>query len=168
MLRRHVPNILSLFRIPLLLCFFQQDPPIRFLAVALASITDVLDGFLARRWNSRSRIGTVLDPITDKIFVFGVLAVFFYEGKITTLDVIALLSRDIALALFTGYLLFTKQWVQYKIESFLCGKIMTALQFLTFALLSLNITLSWHLFAIMAIFGCLSFVELLTREQRLC
>jgi len=41
----------------------------------VASATDALDGYLARRWNAISRFGRVMDPLADKVLVLGVLIV---------------------------------------------------------------------------------------------
>lgn len=48
----------------------------------VASVTDWLDGYLARRWKQTSPLGALLDPLADKVLVLGVLAVFAYRGLI--------------------------------------------------------------------------------------
>jgi cardiolipin synthase len=68
-----VPNLLTVFRMVLIpvfvsLLFYQQF--ILALAVfVLAGITDGLDGLLARRFNQKSQLGTILDPIADKLML---------------------------------------------------------------------------------------------------
>ncbi|PIQ83784.1 MAG: CDP-diacylglycerol--glycerol-3-phosphate 3-phosphatidyltransferase, partial [Candidatus Omnitrophica bacterium CG11_big_fil_rev_8_21_14_0_20_63_9] len=42
----------------------------------VASLTDWLDGWLARRWNQMSPLGALLDPIADKVLVLGVFLAF--------------------------------------------------------------------------------------------
>ncbi|WP_375174816.1 CDP-diacylglycerol--glycerol-3-phosphate 3-phosphatidyltransferase [Pseudooceanicola sp.] len=76
-MRMTVPNILTLFRLlaapGVVVAFLLLPRPYAdWLAFALfvgASLTDYLDGYLARRWNQISRIGTMLDPIADKAMV---------------------------------------------------------------------------------------------------
>lgn len=74
----NAPLMLTLLRIALLpgIVLFLEE---RWFAVALAtyvvaSLTDVLDGWLARRWNQTTRLGTVLDPLVDIVFNLAMLA----------------------------------------------------------------------------------------------
>ena len=160
-----LPNIISLLRIPLLFFFCTEDPLWRFCAIALACITDMLDGYLSRKWGLSSRLGAVLDPLADKIFVLGVLAIFIVEDKMTYLQLLAFLGRDFSLVLFTIFLMATGLWSAYRIQAFVCGKATTALQFATLALLSLRVDVPQMLFWSMAIFGALSLVELMVRQR---
>jgi CDP-diacylglycerol--glycerol-3-phosphate 3-phosphatidyltransferase len=62
----------------------------------VASATDWLDGFLARRWRQTSASGALLDPIADKILVLGVLAAFVWLGRAPSWLVAAIALRDVA------------------------------------------------------------------------
>lgn len=72
-----VPNILTLFRLlaapGVVLAFIILPRPyadwVAFTLFVGASLTDYLDGYLARKWDQISRIGTMLDPIADKAMV---------------------------------------------------------------------------------------------------
>ncbi|MCL2105893.1 MAG: CDP-alcohol phosphatidyltransferase family protein [Oscillospiraceae bacterium] len=81
---KHIPNILSATRIPLSLALpFITRYPWLFLSVyGAAGLTDVLDGFLARRYKWFSKFGAQLDSIADVIFTFSsiIAAVFAIEG----------------------------------------------------------------------------------------
>ena len=76
-MRMTLPNILTLFRLfaapGVVLAFVLLPRPyadwVAFTLFVGASTTDYFDGFLARRWNQISRIGTMLDPIADKAMV---------------------------------------------------------------------------------------------------
>lgn len=72
----NVPNTLSLSRVLLgisVLFWWQFDSYLTLAIIALAGITDGLDGWLARHLNQRTPLGVQLDPIADKLFVLPVL-----------------------------------------------------------------------------------------------
>ena len=69
-----IPNILSTFRIMLVplfaVVYFSDGPSAHAYALTIfivAGITDVVDGFIARRFNLITKVGTVLDPLADKL-----------------------------------------------------------------------------------------------------
>ncbi len=61
----------------------------------IASITDWLDGYLARKLNAVSDMGKFLDPIADKVLVSSVLIMFIPLGWIEALAVLLLINRDV-------------------------------------------------------------------------
>ncbi len=60
----------------------------------LASITDYLDGYFARKYKVESKLGKFLDPISDKLLVSAVLVMLVHLDRINPILVVALLSRD--------------------------------------------------------------------------
>lgn len=70
---RHIPNILTLLRtviiLPFLLCLYQNNYKCAFYLFLVAGLTDGLDGLLARYFNWLSTIGSLLDPLADKLLV---------------------------------------------------------------------------------------------------
>jgi CDP-diacylglycerol--glycerol-3-phosphate 3-phosphatidyltransferase len=100
----NIPNILTYARvamIPGVLYLLdrgtKRDALYAALLYALAGITDVLDGFLARKMNIVSVIGKFLDPLADKLMVTASLVWMVTLGRIPAWAVILLLSREISI-----------------------------------------------------------------------
>ena len=167
MIMHHLPNLLSFLRVPLALCLFISFPLVRFFSILLAMITDIVDGWVARRYGYTSRIGTIIDPLTDKFFVITAVAIFFYEGALNWQQLLAFFSRDIALLFFSSTLWYVDGWKKFTIRAFYCGKIVTTLQFITLLILSLQLVVPKIFFYSMAIFGTFSYLELLCIYKKL-
>jgi cardiolipin synthase len=90
------PNLLSLARLPLAALFpLAAGSKNRALVIlALAAVTDVLDGHLARRDGQATATGAVLDPIADKAFALSVVGTLIAQGKIPRWGIPALLARE--------------------------------------------------------------------------
>lgn len=155
-----LPNFLSLLRMPLALLFFQENPFYRCLAIILAMITDGLDGYLARRFHQTSRIGTWLDPITDKLFVLAALFVLLQEQRLFLWQAVALMSRDVAIMGFAMYLTIRGRLTEYHVRAIWWGKITTALQFVILLWLVLYNALPDYYYLPFIAFGLLAFREL--------
>lgn len=100
----NLPNLLTYARvgmIPVVLYLLdrgtRRDAIYAALVYALAGITDVLDGFLARKLNIVSVIGKFLDPLADKLMVAATLVWMVTLGRIPAWAVILLLSREISI-----------------------------------------------------------------------
>lgn len=66
-----------------------------FLVFLLAGVSDAVDGIVARYFNQQTELGTVLDPIADKMMLVSVFIVLSYLGHIPLWLVILIVSRDI-------------------------------------------------------------------------
>jgi len=109
--RKNLPNILTICRIavvPLLiaLLFFHTPLPraIAALLFVLASITDYLDGYLARKYNVISSIGKLLDPMADKLLITSALIMLIPEeaGGVPAWMVVIILGRDLMVTSLRG------------------------------------------------------------------
>lgn len=100
---RSVVNSLSLSRIGLALLFvvcFQRKAGLLYVSVALwmvALTTDLLDGYLARRWQVASTYGRFWDSMGDKSFYAAVIIAFNAQGFLSPLISWALIAREVAL-----------------------------------------------------------------------
>jgi cardiolipin synthase (CMP-forming) len=95
----------------------------------LAAITDGLDGFVARRWNQQTRLGSILDPIADKGLMFGAMIVLSSSGWRPSLPWFfpcVVISRDLLLAI--GFLTLSKLCRQIEVHPSWAGKAATLLQ----------------------------------------
>jgi CDP-diacylglycerol--glycerol-3-phosphate 3-phosphatidyltransferase len=110
----NIPNSLTIARIffvPLLVAVLVQqrillhwngtvisNNLIALLIFWLAAATDLLDGYLARRWKQVTTIGTLLDPIADKLLVSAALIALVEEGVVPAWLVVLLVGREFAVS----------------------------------------------------------------------
>jgi CDP-diacylglycerol--glycerol-3-phosphate 3-phosphatidyltransferase len=99
----NVPNLLTMGRIliiPLVLGLLGRGTPKDCAWAAIvysaAAITDLLDGYLARRMNIVSVLGKFLDPLADKLLVMASLVYMVPMGRIAEWTVVLLLAREIS------------------------------------------------------------------------
>lgn len=156
----NIPNFLSLMRVPLALLFLQANPTYRALAIFIALTTDYLDGFIARRFHLVNRLGTLLDPISDKFFVFFVLGVLIRENRITEIEAALFISRDFSVMIYGCYLALRGRLANYQFRAIWCGKITTVLQFLLLFALAFGIPFSPYFYTLFIILGVLALGEL--------
>ena len=92
-----VADLLSALRIPLAVAFPFVSTDARLVILATAAASDLLDGPLARRYGS-SPLGTVIDPVADKLFAASAFGVVAFSGRLARYEVVAVLLRDIVAA----------------------------------------------------------------------
>lgn len=78
---KHIPNILSAIRIPLSLCLIYlatlHKPALFVCVYAFTALTDMFDGFLARRFHWESKLGSKIDGFADIVLVLSMLTIVF-------------------------------------------------------------------------------------------
>jgi phosphatidylglycerophosphate synthase len=123
-----VPNLLSLSRLPMAAAFVMtSETPARLALIGTASATDMLDGWLARRGHP-TRVGALLDPVADKIFVLAALSSFLFAGVIGTAQYFLVLSRDLATAVGFIVAYYVPGLDPTAFKARVSGKIVTVLQ----------------------------------------
>ncbi len=131
-----VPGLLSLSRIPLAVAFpFVVDEPlVAFGILVAAGLTDVLDGWYARRFDQVTATGSVLDPITDKLFVMTVAMTLVVTGHLSIPTVVLLSTREIGELPLVVWLALSSRARRSRVEqpaANVVGKVATALQFVS-------------------------------------
>jgi CDP-diacylglycerol--glycerol-3-phosphate 3-phosphatidyltransferase len=101
---RYVPNALTILRLLCLPIFFwlygMQAPGFAWKAASLmfvAALTDLADGYIARRYNATSELGRLLDPVVDRAFFITILAAYIYYGTMPWWAAAPVLARDVVL-----------------------------------------------------------------------
>ncbi|MDO4800491.1 MAG: CDP-diacylglycerol--glycerol-3-phosphate 3-phosphatidyltransferase, partial [Bacillota bacterium] len=96
-----------------------------------ASVTDFLDGYLARRLKLITNFGKFMDPVADKLLVLSSLMVFVELGELSSIVVILIFSRELIVSIFRA--IAASQGIVISAGSL--GKIKTTVQLITTMLL---------------------------------
>lgn len=99
-----IPNVLSMARLALIPVFFWVALGLEadgwaFAILAISSVTDWLDGVIARRFNMISRFGQLLDPVADRLFVVSTILVLAVREIVPWWLVALLVLRDVVMGL---------------------------------------------------------------------
>lgn len=124
------PNFLTILRIviiPIYLKVYYSTLENRHLIAGflfiMAGITDILDGYIARKFNMTSDLGALLDPLADKLILFAVLIPFYKQGILPLWILIVLVVKEIMMMFGGGVLYLFKD--KLVIPSNIFGKVAT-------------------------------------------
>jgi phosphatidylglycerophosphate synthase len=117
-------------RIPLAVAFPLVSNTWRMVILAIAAATDLLDGPLARRFGS-SALGSVIDPVADKLFMAAAFGVVAVSGKLEPYEIVGVLLRDIVATV--AFLATVFSYRPRAIPARAGGKAVTVAQVLTLA-----------------------------------
>ena len=96
-----LPNVLSMLRlllVPVFLVLIVRGQYVAALVVlVIASFTDLLDGYIARHFNQVTRLGQLLDPAADRLYIFAALIGLAAQGLVPWWIVIVIILRDVML-----------------------------------------------------------------------
>ena len=100
----------------------------------LVGVSDALDGFIARTWNLKTRLGAYLDPIADKLLLLSSFITLVLLSKIEGWITLIVVGRDILLGIMGIILLKFIDLRTYKIRPSVIGKFTTVMQIITILL----------------------------------
>src|SRR5437868_2668605 len=156
----NLPNTISLSRVVLALAFvLVSQTADRIALIAVAGMTDVMDGWLARHRKNESTAGALLDPLADRIFVLVAISTYLVQGLLTTGQYFIFLTRDIATAV--GFLVakIIPALRPAVFRARMLGKIVTVLQLITLATIVIMPELTGPLIAAIGLVSAASIVD---------
>ena len=96
-----LPNGICVIRVvlvvPIVLVLLREQYVSALVLIAVAAFSDVVDGFLARRFDWRTRLGSLLDPAADKLLVFSVYLTLTYLGLVPLALTVLVVLRDVVI-----------------------------------------------------------------------
>ena len=99
MTRRDIPNVISIIRItlvvPVVYLLMEREFSYALILFFIAGISDGLDGYLAKRNNWETRLGSILDPVADKLLLVSSYLVLGWLNDIPGWLVVAVIVRDV-------------------------------------------------------------------------
>lgn len=140
----NLPNRLTVLRvimIPFFVVFMLTDfagAASRYIALAIfcvASFTDFLDGYLARRDNLVTNFGKFMDPLADKLLVCSAMICLIPSGKLETWIVLVIIAREFIISGFrlvasdNGIVIAASYWGKFKTVSHMAMIILLILDF---------------------------------------
>jgi phosphatidylglycerophosphate synthase len=155
----NLPDLLSLVRVPLGVAFvpLAGRPIIAITILAVAAVSDVLDGWFARRQPQRISWGEWLDPVCDKLFIVAVMTGLYLSLHPPLKMLLPILTRETAIfILFLIYRLVPSlRGIRYDYHAHALGKAATAAQFLAAGALLFARPAAPYLAALCALLGLL-------------
>jgi CDP-diacylglycerol--glycerol-3-phosphate 3-phosphatidyltransferase/cardiolipin synthase len=134
-LKINLAILLTLFRIaaiPIVVVLFysplEHARPIAAILFGVAAVTDILDGWVARRFGQMSKFGEFLDPVADKLMVAIVLVMLVQDNPRWFVDIIAMIiiGREITISALREWMATIGERANVRVT--MAGKIKTVLQ----------------------------------------
>ena len=125
-----LPNLLTLVRIalvaPIVWSIWFRDYRLALTLFVVAGVSDLLDGFLARRFGWQSDLGATLDPLADKLLVVALAALLTVQGHLPLWLALVVVVRD--LVIMSGAGVYRLLFGALDVEPTLISKVNTAMQ----------------------------------------
>ena len=138
----NIPNSLTLLRIALIPVFvlvfylpIKWNNQIACLIFTIAGLTDILDGYLARKWDQMSSMGAFLDPVADKLMVATTLVILVQQDPrlIVAFPAAVIIGREITVSALREWM--AELGARSKVAVSVYGKIKTILQLVSLGML---------------------------------
>ena len=146
--------------------YFEKDSqvlPISAIIFAVASFTDFLDGYLARKYNLITDFGKFMDPLADKVLVVAALAVLVEMNLIPAWMIVLIITREYAVSILRAIAANTGQ-VSAASQG---GKAQTVSQIIAVLMLLLNIKYGIYVMWIAVILTFVSGMDYLMKNKKL-
>lgn len=157
-------TVLRIFLVPIFvisMIMYPDNGTIPLIIFVLASLTDFLDGYLARKHNLVTTFGKFLDPVADKLLTLSAFIMLIEQSQIPAWGVCVIVSREIAI---TGFrVIAASSGTTIAASSF--GKIKTITQIVSIILLLLNFEYAIYVFYLAVIFTLLSGIEYFIKNK---
>src|SRR5450432_378236 len=168
-----LPNALSLSRLPLGGLFWAalargpEHPELPLGVLAVAAVTDVLDGWVARRRGADpAGMGSWLDPICDKLFVGTVLTALYVQRHVPFPLLALIVTRELLqlpMSLVYRASPTLRRWLRYDFRASVLGKAATIVQFLAVSAILLDAVAAWSLGLLAFALGLLALADYIRR-----
>lgn len=161
---RHLPNVITGMRLLLVpfvfLYIWKREYELALFLGTIASISDVVDGYLARKWKVESRFGAIADPIADKALLSGSYLTFWIAREIPSWLPAIVVGRDVIM-LTCAFLV----WKFTSLRDFppsVWGKLSTFIQIMTGLVILVNRSLGADIYTHRIEWWTLAFCGLVT------
>jgi cardiolipin synthase len=129
---RDIPNIISLLRIllvlPVVWLLLNKEYSLALMLFFVAGISDGIDGYLAKRNHWESRLGSILDPLADKLLLISSYMALGWLGNIPMWLVLVVLLRDLVIVM--GAVTYHVKFGEFEMTPTVVSKINTFFQIL--------------------------------------
>jgi len=142
-----------------------------FIIFAVSMLSDAIDGYIARKYYQKTKLGTIIDPIADKLLIISAHISLTMVGgiplelRIPAWVCILVITRDILIVL--GALIIHMVIGNVEIKPNILGKITTALQMFTIIVVLLQLKHSYFVWSLAAAFTVFSGISYLVRANRI-
>jgi len=158
MSRKDIPNIISVLRmvlvVPIVYLLLFESYQFALILIVVAGVSDALDGFLAKRYDWSSQLGSFLDPLADKILLVCCFFVCVFIGLVPAWLFIMVVMRDVIIAL--GALLYHFTVEEFNGDPPFSSKLNTTFQIIYLVMLiasqnTISVPVNWIEYAVYAV-----------------